>query len=200
MEKHSKEKIIEIGKKILIESDIIAKHGTSISNALSILDTGFNFHRNSMVVQKSKDIGSLCAYGWKENARGDAANVIISVSQAFLKIWQGLDSEQYDQWIKYVYNNDYNVSVIYSVSKMEVIKESGSYPGGIKSHVPKEFIKGCFIYCDNKNYLDFLLNYDEALEHLTYIENPGFFDNLTLQEQKAFINDFTKKDESKKIK
>ena len=85
MEKMSKEQIEQIGEYILSESDLIAKHGTSLANGLSILDTGLNFHRTSMVIQNNDDIVSLCTYGWKENSGGDAVNVIISVPKSFFK-------------------------------------------------------------------------------------------------------------------
>lgn len=120
MRKLSKEEILEIVQKIFSGSDIIAKHGTSITNALSILETGFNYDKTSMVGQKSKDPVKLCSYGWKESKRGVSYNGIL-------------------------------------------------LPGIEICHVPREFVKGCFVFCDNTNYMDFLSNQEEALEHLTYI-------------------------------
>ena len=65
MEKLSKDIIIGIANGILEENDIIAMHGTSIENAKSIMETGFNFDKTSMAILKSKNIVSLCRYGWK---------------------------------------------------------------------------------------------------------------------------------------
>ena len=55
-------------------------------------------------------------------------------------------------------------------------------------HISKEFIKGVFIYTDNKNASSFSNNRDEAFEHLTYLENKNYFDNLSSEDQKVFMN------------
>ena len=71
----AKEQIIDIGNSILQESDIIANHGTSIENGLNILETDLKFNRTSMIINDTKDIISLCTYGWKENETGNSANI-----------------------------------------------------------------------------------------------------------------------------
>ena len=85
MESMPREKIEEIALKILYSGDIIAKHGTSVKNALSIINTGFDFQRTSFVMQVSKKIEPLCGYGWKENGPNDSANVIIEIPTPSLK-------------------------------------------------------------------------------------------------------------------
>ena len=47
--------------------------------------------------------------------------------------------------------------------------------------------------------MDFISNQEEALEHLTYVENEHFFDNLTQEEQDAFVEEFRLKREEKGI-
>ena len=200
MRKLSKEEILEIAQKIFSGSDIIAKHGTSITNALSILETGFNYDKTSMVGQKSKDPVKLCSYGWKESKRVEASNVILSISKLFMKKLNGFSDEEYERWLENL--NQKNVSsemLFYGVSDKEE-KEGVSYNGillpGIEiCHVPREFVKGCFVFCDNTNYMDFLSNQEEALEHLTYIENENYFDNLSVEEQDRFIEEYKSKRE-----
>ncbi len=60
----------------------------------------------------------------------------------------------------------------------------------IKRNIPREFIRGCFIYCDNTNYLYFLSNKGESLNHLTYVDNPYFYENLSYDDQMEFVRKY----------
>lgn len=79
MENMPREKIVKIANTIFENGDIIANHVTSIKNAMSIINTGFDYHRTSFVVQKTKSIDCLCVYGWKDNEPNDATNVVIEI-------------------------------------------------------------------------------------------------------------------------
>ena len=206
MEKLSKEKINEIAKNIFDSSDIIGKHGTSVANALSILETGFYFDKTSMVIQTSKDITALCSYGWKNNRAGDATNVIIALPKLFIKMLKGMNANKYEEWIKMIYTNNYGESMLIGVSSIvetRIIQSSTKTIGNstlapisvpyTKRHIPRELIKGFFAFCDGKTYRDFLSKPEEALEHLTYFENPHYFDNLSLEEQEQFVEKFCEK-------
>lgn len=177
------ERIRQIGEALLSESDIMAKHGTSIENAMSILETGFNYHRTSMVVQKNDSIAGLCAYGWKENAGGDAANVILSVPKVFFKDLFGWDEQSYNSWINSIKEQEEQEFVINSMSDIEF-----GMAGFFKATLPKEFIRGAFVYTDGKNYLSFMNDTEEALDHLAYIDNPRFYENLSPEEKEKFLS------------
>jgi len=169
MEKMTKQQIIEIGEKILERADVIAQHGTSINNALSIMKTGFNYTRTSMVMHTSKNVPELCTYGWKENAAGDAANVIISVPKTFFKQMLGYSDEEYQNWINNIPCKNATELLLRSLTTIEF-----DAPGVVfAAHVPKEFIKGTFIYTDNKNYLSFMGDWEAGMDHLTYLENEN---------------------------
>lgn len=203
MEKLLKEDILKIAEGIFLNSDIIAKHGTSIENALSIIDTGFNYDKTSMVSQESKDPVILCSYGWKENKRGDLTNVILSIPKSFIKKLNGFDDTQYEVWLSNIAAKGMDAeALLYAVSE-KVENESTSFRGIMlpkveKCHIPREFVKGCFVFCDNTSYLDFLSNPEEALNHLSYIENENYYDNLSIEEQDKFIEEFNSKNEEKK--
>ena len=188
MEKMSKEQIQIIGQKILLESDIIAKHGTSIANGYSIMETGFNFNKTSMIIQKTDSVVGLCTYGWKENAKGDAANVIISIPKSFIMSCLGYNEQQYSNWINYIKSNDLQETVILSMSDMKI-----GPLGTFESSLPKESIRGVFIYTDDKNYLSFINNFEEGMNYLTYVDNPSFFENLTEEEQQNFAKKMKEK-------
>ena len=187
MEKMSKEQIENIGKSILSESDVVALHGTSIENGLSILETGFNFTRTSMVICDSDDVISLCTYGWKEIEAGQAANIIISIPKKFYKALLNYNDESYTAWIKNVKENDLQQKLIESVADF-------NFNGPVfKATVPREFIRGMFVYTDNKNYLSFLNNKEEGMNYLTYIDNQHYFMNLSNEEKEVFIENMKNK-------
>ena len=139
MEKLSKEQIENIGRIILQESDIVANHGTSVENGLSILETGFNFHRTSMVIHKDIDIVSLCTYGWKENEVGTAANIIISIPKEFYMLLLNFDEEAYNTWVTNIKSNNLQDQLINSVSEFEI---NGPL---FRATIPREFVKGMFV-------------------------------------------------------
>ncbi len=187
MEKLTKEEIEGIGKRMFLESDVIANHGTSIKNGMSILETGFNFNRTSMVVEKDNDVLKLCTYGWKENEIGDSSNVIISVPKSFFKQLLGFDDKEYSEWINNCKKDGNEELLINSVCDMEI---NGPI---IKATLPREFIRGMFVYTDNVNFYSFLDDREKAMEHLAYVDNPNFFENLDKETQKAFVDEMRKK-------
>lgn len=178
MKKMSKEQIIDIGNSILQESDIIANHGTSIENGLSILETDLKFNRTSMIINDTKDIISLCTYGWKENETGNSANIIISIPKEFYMKLLDLNDDAYKTWIRNIKNCHLQSHLIDSISEFDF--NNGSL---FEVTVPKEFIRGMFVYTDNKNYLSFLNNKEEGMNYLTYIDNKNFYTNLTDEEK-----------------
>ena len=181
-------KIIEkVGEDILSESDIIAKHGTSIANAKSIIETGFRFNRTSMVVQSTDNVVGLCTYGWKENRGGDAANVILSVPKSFFMDLLGYDENEYSKWIEKIKKDGLEEKIILSVCDVLFEKQIGPYPPLIKSTLPKEFVRGIFVYTDNKTYLNFLNNFEEGMNYLEYFDNPKFYNNLSEEEKSVFV-------------
>lgn len=188
MKKLSREEIINIGNEILNESDIVAKHGTSVDCAISIIDTGFKFQRTSMVVQQSKSVTGLCVYGWKENRPGDATNVVISIPKDFIMKLLNLDENGYQKWIEYIKKNNYEENFIYSLANVHF--EGVGIAPLMCGCVPNEFIKGFFAFCDNTNYLKFLNNKEEALDHLTFVPNPSFYTELTREKQEEVVNRF----------
>lgn len=188
MEKLSRDEIERIGNDILENSAVVAKHGTSIACASSILDTGFNFHRTSYVVQISNNVVHLCSYGWKENKRGDSTNVIISIPKSFFMKYLGFSSEKYEEWISYIRENNLQQDLLDSLTFTTYTKHNDPIIGTtFESTIPSEFIKGAFVFMDNKVYLDFFDNQSDALNHLGFVENKNYFDNLSLEEQDEFI-------------
>ncbi len=195
MEKLLRKQVVEIANQVFDNCDIVAKHGTSLSSAVSIMETGFDYDKTSMIGQASKDPVKLCAYGWKESKRGEASNVILAIPKSFIMKLNGFDEKQYNEWVKQriVKGSDAEM-LLYAVSDK---KETGitsfggiTLPGIEKCHLPREFVKGSFFFCDNTNYMDFLQNPEEALDHLAYMDNEYFFDNLTPEEQDKFVDEF----------
>jgi len=194
MERLPRENIEKIGKEIFEKSDIVANHGTSIENAISIMETGFDYSRTSYIIQTTKNVVSLCTYGWKENEVGNAANVIISVPKSFFKNMLNMREEDYNKWINNIINHNFQNDALMSVSYIEMEKTvSPIFKPMMKVHIPREFIKGMFIYTDNTNYLRFVNNLEEGLEHLTYIENKYYYENLTKEEQEIFTDKMREK-------
>ena len=200
MEKLSRERIIEIANGIFESSDVIGKHGTSVAKATSILETGFYYDKTSMAIQYSKNVVALCSYGWKESYRNDSTNVVLAIPKSFVKMLNGFSDEEYEAWISRVRQEDLGGSLFYASSKdveekPVELKKQGNFtpprlPNYMRVHVPKEFVKGFFIWCDGKIYLDFLSNPEDSLDHLSYVENPAYFDNLSIEEQEQFVADF----------
>lgn len=188
MAKMDRETIEKIGEGIFAESDIIANHGTSIANAKSIIETGFRFYGTSMAIHKTKNVSALCTYGWKENKGGDAANVVLSVPKAFFMDLLGYDENEYSKWIEKIKKEDSEVAVINSVCDFTM--------GGYRAftfEMPKEFVRGVFVYTDNKTYLNFLNNIDEGMNYLEYIDNPKFYNNLSEEEKSTFVEEMRNK-------
>ena len=202
MEKLPREKIIEKANEIFNTCDVVAKHGTSLKNAVSIMDTGFRFDKTSMAGQISKDPVKLCSYGWKENPAGDSTNVIIVLPKSFIKMLKGYNDEEYEQWLeRYVKDGTDSTMLFYGVADV-IPGESTEFmgiplPGIDKYCVPREFVKGFFFFCDNTTYLNFVHDPSEALEHLSYVENEHYFENLSPVEQQAFVEELIAKKEKK---
>lgn len=190
MESLLREQIEAIATSIFNHNDVIAMHGTSIKNALSILNTGFNFSRTSYVMLNNKNIKALCGYGWKENAPDDAANVIIAVPREF---WMDLLSmssiEEYNNWIQNVINHDMQDGALDSLTSYEYDFETArrlKMPEAFSAHISEAFIAGMFVWRNGKTYLN--LGKDEsALDNLNYIENKKFYLNLSLEERKEIV-------------
>ncbi len=197
MESMPREKIEEIALKILYSGDIIAKHGTSVKNALSIINTGFDFQRTSFVMQVSKKIEPLCGYGWKENGPNDSANVIIEIPREFfMDLLHMSDIDEYNEWIQNIINKDMQQTVLDNVTKFEFIeaKKSGSFfvPPSFKAHIPQEFIVGAFIWCNGKTYLN-LKEGESALDNLNFIPNERFYLNLPSEEKNKLLDEIRQK-------
>lgn len=197
MEKLPKETIIAIANSIFASSDIVASHGTSVDKAKSILATGFNYNGTSMVVFDEKNIYHLCSYGWKETT----ANVVISIPKLFFKELYGWSNEEYEAFIQSKTNNNElemiieGIADIVEVVKTNPVQSSGKFirptlPTYFKKKLPREFIRGFFNFCDGVMFDFFLSNPEAALDHLTYIDNPYFYDNLSYEERKKFIEEF----------
>ena len=202
MESLPKNQIIEIAKNIFNESDIIGKHGTSVANAKSIVETGFVFYRTSIAIQNGKSIVGLCSYGWKENAANDATNVIISIPKSFIMMINHFSEDDYKNWIEMVQRDKAMEGLFIAISSVIETREADTseqfgkfvpprLPNYMKRHIPKEFIKGFFVWCDGKRYFDYLSKLEESLEHLSYVENPYFFNNLSIEDQEKFVASFT---------
>lgn len=207
MENMEREQIKKIASSILSSSDIIAKHGTSVSSGLSIMKTGFNFTRTSYVIDTSKNIESLCSYGWKENNPDDAVNVIISVPREFFMDLFCVSSEEYSKWIENVKKNRTETEVLKAITHFEYSKgtKAGKFqvPPSLFAHIPKEFIAGMFVWCNGKTYLT--IDKDEsALDNLNFISNEKFYLNLNQEERQIIINEMRKKlgieEENKSLK
>ena len=196
MEKMPRNQIEEIGKDILSRTDIIAQHGTSIANAKSIMETGFNFTRTSYVINSKKDLILLCTYGWKENFKGDAANVIMCLPKSFFIQLIGFDNSAYSMWIDNALRQNQQAQLLDSITYFDFsssVNKDDMVMRGYKGTIPREFVKGCFIYTDNTNYLSFFPDNNAGMDHLTYIENPNYFENLSKDDQALFVEEMRNK-------
>lgn len=195
MQNLPREKIIQIASSILSNGDIIAKHGTSVANAQSIINTGFNFNRTSFVMQTSKSVEALCGYGWKENGPDDSTNIIIEVPKDFLMDLLSLDENGYNSWIQGVINDEAQEAVLNSLTSFEYTpsKEVNTntrfsfvLPPAFSAHIPKEFVVGAFIWCNGKTYLR-LADGESALDNLSFVSNEGFYSNLDADQKAVFV-------------
>ena len=195
MKNMPREKIEEIATNIFNNGDIVAKHGTSIENALSIMNTGFKYSRTSFVVQSSKSIESLCGYGWKENGPNDSANVILMVPKEFIMDLLAIDNNEYKKWLQNIIDGHNQEAVINSVTTFETKHEPNSstktmfslaMPPTICAHIPREFVVGAFIWCNGKTYLR-LEEGESALDNLTFISNDNYYLNMQSEERKEFV-------------
>lgn len=201
MENMPRKKIEEIATNILNNGDIVAKHGTSIENALSIINTGFNYHRTSFVMQSSKSIEALCGYGWKENGPDDSANVIIQVPREFIMDLFSMDADNYQKWLQNIIKDNNQEAVINSITTFEIVpvqdldatsKFSVPLMPLFSAHIPLEFIVGTFIWCNGKTYLR-LKEGESALDNLTFVQNDNFYLNMQADDKKEFIRKMRQK-------
>ena len=196
MESLPRSKVEEIALSILDNGDIIAKHGTSVENALSIIDTGFNFHRTSYVIQKSKNIEALCRYGWKDNPPNDSANVIIEIPREFFMDLLYMTSvDEYNNWLSAIDEN-MKQGVLDSVTTFERTegKKVGKFyiPPQFEAHIPQEFIVGAFIWCNGKTCLN-LAEEESALDNLNFIPNENFYLNMPPDKKIEFLREMRAK-------
>ena len=212
MENMPRERIAELATNILSSGDIVAKHGTSIENALSIINTGFNYQRTSFVIQTSKSIEALCGYGWKENGPNDSANVIIEVPREFIMDLLSINNDGYQKWLQNIIDGNNQEAVINSITtyEMQHIQNSSTnslfsppMPPIMSAHIPQEFIVGAFIWCNGKTYLR-LDEGESALDNLTFIPNDNFYLNMQADAKKEFIRKMRTKigiaDDEKKLR
>lgn len=198
MESIPREQIEAIATNIFDCSDIIAMHGTSVKNGLSILNAGFNFNKTSYVMLGNKSIKALCCYGWKENKPNDAVNVIIAVPREFLMNLLSMSNiEEYNNWIQNAINNDMQEGILNSLTSFEYHerKQSGRYffPASFSAHIPEAFIVGMFVWCNGKTYLNLLVKEESALDNLNYIENKKFYLNLSSEERNEVVTQMREK-------
>lgn len=196
MQNLPRDEIVTIANNILGNGDILAKHGTSVKNAISIMDTGFDFHRTSYVIQTSKSVDSLCGYGWKENPPGDATNVVIQIPRDFLMDYFGMDDSEYQKFIQMINDDksqnkvlDYFTTFEYTRSDVPDPNEKFPIvmPPSFKAHIPREFIAGTFIWCNDKKYST-LKDGESALDNLNFVSNSNFYSNLTPEAKQEFID------------
>ena len=197
MESMSRKQIEEIALNILDAGDIIAKHGTSVKNALSIINTGFDFHRTSFVMQISKNVERLCGYGWKENGPNDSANVIIEVPREFfMNLLYMSTIDEYHSWIQNIIKENQQEDVLNSVTMFEFFeaKNDGFFmiPPTFKAHIPQEFIVGAFIWCNGKTYLN-IEEGENALDNLNFVPNENFYLNMQPDEKRKFLSEMRTK-------
>lgn len=194
MKNMTRNEIEQIATNIIQTGDIIANHGTSIENAISIINTGFNFTRTSLAIQPSKNIESLCGYGWKENGPDDSSNVIISIPKSFIMDLLSINDDEYQKWLQNVIDNELQRDVINSVATLK--KEEGQELNinstrffirpTISAHIPENFIAGAFIWCNGKTYLN-LKEGESALDNLSFIPNENFYLNMSPESKSEFI-------------
>lgn len=197
MESMPRRQIENIASVILNSGDIIAKHGTSIEKALSILNEGFDFHRSSYAIQTSKDIETLCKYGWKNNKPGDSTNVIIEVPREFfIDLFSISSIDDYNNWIQEIKNKNMQEVILNSVTTFEYVEseemEDSLTPPAYSAHIPREFIAGAFIWCNGKTYLN-LEEGENSLDNLSFVPNEKFYLNLQPDEKRNFLREMKDK-------
>jgi len=202
----NKEEILTIASIILSEENIVATHGTSIEHAKNIMETGLEVKRTTYVLYpKIRDPRMLATYGWKENNKGDAANVVVTIPGIFFEQLFGVTKEEAKEIIKNFRERELVEELIRDLADTTILSEQ-SYKSGsfnipamprIIYTIPKEFIVGIFVYQNNTNYLSFVtpdgFDYEHALENLTFFDNPNFFDNLPVEAQEEFVKSMREK-------
>ncbi len=183
MKKMSKKEVSDIMKNISSNSDIIAYHETNSKNVEKIIKDGLVYEKGSLVILEKKDANEL-------NSCEESANVVVSIPKSFIKQIREYNDEEYSEWIKMINDSDsseFIIEVFSNVIDDEIrVEEDESellgLPMLIKCHLPKEFVNGCFII--------------EKGKIIDYVDNPCFFDRLSLEKQTDFVNDFFREEES----
>ena len=165
---------------IINTGDIIAKYRTNIDNIDNILKNGFIFEKADLVIQDKKELEKLLSSELKNK---NINNVIIVIPKTFIKEIRDFDDKDYEDWKKLTKDVSYREFMFQAFSDIvekEDIKENEfglSLPSLTSFHLPKEFVIGYIGEDNGKKVL---------------IDNPNFFDNITKEKQKEFINDFLK--------
>ena len=170
----------DILNSIINTGDIIAKYRTSIDKIDNILKNGFNFEKADLVMQDKNELGKYLSLKDKDKNSND---VIIVIPKSFIKEIRDFDDKDYDDWKKLTKDVSYREFMFQAFSDIvekEDIKEDEfglSLPSLTSFHLPKEFVIG-------------YIGEDKGEKVL--IDNPNFFDNITKEKQKEFVNDFLK--------
>lgn len=193
-----REEIKKVGNEILSNNSVIAQHGTGHENAVSIMNTGFNYNKTSYILNSEKDFRRLCCYSWKENSQ---SNVILAIPQSFVKDFTGMDEKDYDSWISKIKGAKLEKAVLklftdiecktISQKKEEAANRFWNLMPDIKifeAHIPKEFVCGMFTWLNGKDSISVSKDGEEYLDFLQYDSNANFYCNLTEEDKINFID------------
>lgn len=206
-----RKEVLDILGTFLKNENIVATHGTSGDAAKSIMQTGLRVNRTTYVTWDEKsDPRVVASYAWKEAPLENSSNVIIVIPSKFLQIISGRDSKEIKSLLEQVRAQDGLDGLIETVGmpiendctlikgasmSMPLLPDRGRYI------IPKEFIRGSFKHTNNTGWIahaDLVSKYgDEGalnyrVDNLEFIDNPNYFENLSIEKQRKFIYEHLK--------
>lgn len=201
-----RKEILNIVGTFLKNENIVATHGTSGDAAKSIMQTGLRVNRTTYVTwDEQSDPRAVASYAWKNAPLENSSNVIIVIPSKFFQIISGRDVEGIKCLLDQERAEDEIEGLIETVSvpietasetiagrtmNMPLLPDRGRYI------IPKEFIRGSFTHTNNTGWIahaDLVSKYgDEGalnyrVDNLDFIDNPNYFENLSLEKQRGFI-------------
>lgn len=179
-------KAIQNFKDMLNKDNFILFHGTNVKNAEIIMKTGLRMERTTTVsVKPTSDPLIFASYAWKDIPVEESANVIVEIP--IKEIWSNiLKGYDIDSWIEKIRTKDEEEFFTRTLLEKEENREQISLFDGMKTILPKHFIRGYTKLIDRDSYLTNPKDVDP--KKIEFIENSEYFSNLGLVRQQQIIN------------
>lgn len=191
-----RKEVLDIVKSFLKTENIVAMHGTTVDAAKSIMNTGLRVKRTTFLeADEQSDAREVATYTWKNVPTDNSSNVIIVIPSIFIQITSQRSPEEVKMLIEQLRTDNLTEGIIKNVS-WEMESDYSFLPSEQNYIIPQEFIRGAFIHTNNTGGIaqaelfaklgrEAALDY--SVDNLEFMENPRYFENLTVLEQRDFV-------------